>query len=183
MQGLVSWNQFLKISNSLKTCSTRFPAVQSASVQPELPQGIEVNTCSTIGFILPEADDKRPSCSVAGNALGKCQFVVDNTHLCLVEILGFGSRGFRRSSPSLSISGTLHAHITDIVSSYFCIFKNVYKNHITANLCSTVLLLLLFFFLCQVLKYSSVQMIQTSRKLKNSEPELHFILYFCICLF
>ena len=107
--------------------------------------------------------------------------------MCLVEMLGLGSGGFHHSSLGLMISSTLHAHITDLVSSYFCISQDVYKNHIGANLCSMVLsgwLVFVFFFLplCQVLKYSSVQMIQASRKFKNSEPELHFILYGCICL-
>ena len=102
-------------------------------------RGLKSTLAAPQGSFSPEADDKCPCCcSVAGNALGKCQFVVDNIHLCLVEILGLGSGGFRHSSPSLIIFGTLHAHITDIVSSYFCIFKNVYKNHISANLCSTV---------------------------------------------
>ena len=108
--------------------------------------------------------------------------------MCLVEMLGLGSGGFHHSSLSLIISSTLHAHITDLVSSYFCTFQNVYKNHISANLCSTVLsgwlvFVFFFFFPCVVLKYSSVQMIQASRKFKNLEPELHFILYCCICLY
>ena len=64
---------------------------------------------------------------------------MDNTHARLVEMLGFRSGGFHHSSPGLIISSTLHTHITDIVSSHFCIFQNVYKNHISANLCSTVL--------------------------------------------
>ena len=37
MQGLGSWNQFLKISNYLKTCSTSFSGAPSASLQPEFP--------------------------------------------------------------------------------------------------------------------------------------------------
>ena len=32
MQGLGSWNQFLKIPNNLKTCSTSFPGAQRASL-------------------------------------------------------------------------------------------------------------------------------------------------------
>ena len=82
--------------------------------------------------------NSKRSCLIAGNALGKCRFVVDNTPVCLVEMLGFGSGDFHHSSPGLIISSTLHAHITDRVS-HFGISQNVYKNHITANLCSAVL--------------------------------------------
>ena len=83
--------------------------------------------------------NSKRSCLIAGNALGKCRFVVDNTPVCLVEMLGFGSGHFHHSSLGLIISSTLPAHITDRVLSHFCIFQNVYKNHIAANLCSTVL--------------------------------------------
>ena len=93
--------------------------------------------------------NSKRSCSVVGDVLGKCPFVVDNAPVCLVEMLGFGSGHFHHSSLGLIISSTLPAHITDRVSSDFCIFQNVYKNHITANLCSTVL----------ILKYSSMQMV------------------------
>ena len=93
--------------------------------------------------------NSKRSCSVVGDVLGKCPFVVDNAPVCLVEMLGFCSGHFHHSSLGLIISSTLPAHITDRVSSHFCIFQNVYKNHITANLCSTVL----------ILKYSSMQMV------------------------
>ena len=58
------------------------------------------------GSFLTRADGKRPCCcsSVAGNVLGKCQFIVGNTHMCLLEMLGFGSGGFHHSSPGLIIS-------------------------------------------------------------------------------
>ena len=59
-----------------------------------------------------------------------------NTHVCLAEMLGFGSGGFH-PRPRPDLSSTLHAHITE--SSQFCIFQNVYKNLISRNLCSTVL--------------------------------------------
>ena len=46
-------SQFLEISNRLKTCSTRFPGVQSASLYPELPQQVlKVNSCSSTEFSL-----------------------------------------------------------------------------------------------------------------------------------
>ena len=46
-------NLFLKTSNYLKTCPTRFPGAQSASLHPELPQGLfKVNSYSSIGFNL-----------------------------------------------------------------------------------------------------------------------------------
>ena len=39
---------FLKISNCLKTCPTRFPGARSASLHPELPQGlVKVNSYSS----------------------------------------------------------------------------------------------------------------------------------------
>ena len=56
MQGLESWNQFLKIARYLKTCSTRFSGARSASLRPELPQGVlKVNSCSSTGFTLPQS--------------------------------------------------------------------------------------------------------------------------------
>ena len=39
MQGLGSWNQFLKMSSYLKTCSTSIPGEQSASSSTEFPSG------------------------------------------------------------------------------------------------------------------------------------------------
>ena len=49
---------------------------QTASLRPELPQGLlKVNSYSCSFSI--EADDKYLCCSVIGDALGKCQFVVD----------------------------------------------------------------------------------------------------------
>ena len=48
-----SWNRFLKISNYLKTCSTRIPGAQSASLHTELPQSVlKVNSCNFTGFSL-----------------------------------------------------------------------------------------------------------------------------------
>ena len=53
MQGLRSSNLLLKTSNYLKTCPTRFPGAQSASLRPELPQGLlKVNSCSSMAFSL-----------------------------------------------------------------------------------------------------------------------------------
>ena len=78
MQGLRSQTLFLKTSNCLKTCSTRFPEAQNASLHPESPQGLlKVNSQAAWGSISVEADGKCICCSVVGSALGKCQFVVD----------------------------------------------------------------------------------------------------------
>ena len=56
MQGLESWNQFLKVSSYLKTCPTRFPGARSASLRPELPEGaLKVNSCSSTGLTLPQS--------------------------------------------------------------------------------------------------------------------------------
>ena len=56
MQGLESWNQFLKVSSYLKTCPTRFPGARSASPRPELPQGVlKVNSCSSTGLATPQS--------------------------------------------------------------------------------------------------------------------------------
>ena len=53
MQRLELWNQFLKISNYLKTCSIRFPGGQRASLHPEIPQeGLKVSSCSSARFNL-----------------------------------------------------------------------------------------------------------------------------------
>ena len=77
MQGLKAQNLFLKTFNYLKTCLTRFPGAQSASLHPELPQRLlKVNNCSSTGFNLCRGRWQMP-CSVLGNALGKCHFVVD----------------------------------------------------------------------------------------------------------
>ena len=44
---------FLKASNYLKTSPTRFPGAQSASLHPELPQGLlKVNSYSSMGLNL-----------------------------------------------------------------------------------------------------------------------------------
>ena len=40
MKGLGSWNQLLKIYSYLKTCPTRFPGAQTASLYPELFQEV-----------------------------------------------------------------------------------------------------------------------------------------------
>ena len=150
--------------NSISLCPASF-----CFPRPNLPVTPGVSWLPTFAFQSPimkrtsfgGVNSKR-SCLIAGNALGKCRFVVDNTPVCLVEMLGFGSGDFHHSSPGLIISSTLHADITDRVSSHFCIFQNVYKNHITANLCSTVLNFKIEF-------HANGRFF---RKLKNSEPEL-----------
>ena len=69
---------FLKASNYLKTCPTRFPGAQSTSLHPELPQELlKVDSYSNMGFTVHEADGKCLSCSVIGNSLDKYQCVVD----------------------------------------------------------------------------------------------------------
>ena len=47
-------SQFMKISNYLNTCPTRFPAAQSASLHPEpVPQAVrKVNSCNSTRFSL-----------------------------------------------------------------------------------------------------------------------------------
>ena len=46
-----SQNLFLKISNYLKACPTRFSGAQRASLHPDLPQRVwEVSSCSSTGF-------------------------------------------------------------------------------------------------------------------------------------
>ena len=50
MQGLGSWNQFLKISTYLKTCSPSFPGAQSALLSILNFQGVsKVSSCSSTG--------------------------------------------------------------------------------------------------------------------------------------
>ena len=81
MQGLGSWNQFLKMSNCLKTCSTSVPGAQ----MPHSPSWIPPGGCwrsaaaVTQGSISAESD--RNTLGIVAqslaNALGKCQFVVD----------------------------------------------------------------------------------------------------------
>ena len=67
-----------KSINYLKTCHTRFPGAQSASLHPELPQGLlKVNTYSSMGFNLHRGRWQMPLLFSLGSALGKCQFVVD----------------------------------------------------------------------------------------------------------
>ena len=70
MQGLGSRNQFLKICNYLKTCSTSFLGAECLTLHAELPSGcvegqqLQQNRAQS----LEEAD---------GKCLGKCPFVVD----------------------------------------------------------------------------------------------------------
>ena len=68
MEGLESWNQFLKISNYLKTCSTSFPGAQSASLSTlnSLPGVLKVSSCNSTAFSPTEADGKGPCRLVAG---------------------------------------------------------------------------------------------------------------------
>ena len=70
MQGLGSWNQFLKISNYLKTCSPSFPGAQSASFSTLTPFRVCWRS------IAAEPRIQSPQRQMA-NALGKLQFVAD----------------------------------------------------------------------------------------------------------
>ena len=70
VQGLESRDQFLEISNYLKTCPTRFPGAQSASLSTLSPLR------NAEGQQLPQHRVRSPQRQLA-NALGKRQFVVD----------------------------------------------------------------------------------------------------------
>ena len=78
MQRLGSWNQFLKIPNCLKTCSTRFPGAQSASLHPELPWVLKVSSRSSTGFGLCRGRWHARAARSLAHALGKCPFVMDS---------------------------------------------------------------------------------------------------------
>ena len=74
MQGLGSWNQFLK--NYLKTWFHAIPwSTKCLHSTLNSPGVLKVNSCSSTGFTLRRG---RCPCSVTGNALDKCQFVVEN---------------------------------------------------------------------------------------------------------
>ena len=74
MQGLTTYNLFLKTSNYLKTCPTRFPGAQTASLDPELPQGLlKVNSY--------RGRWQSTSLFSPWHAFGKCQFVVHTVPL------------------------------------------------------------------------------------------------------
>ena len=51
MKGLGSWNQFLKISSYVKTCSASFPGAESASLSTlNSPQGVsKISSCNSPG--------------------------------------------------------------------------------------------------------------------------------------
>ena len=96
-----SSNLFLKTSNYLKTCPIRFPGAQSASLHPELPQGLlKVNSYSNTGFNLHRGRWQMP-CSVIGNALGKCQFVVDRS------LASYSSWGCKESDTTKQLTHTV----------------------------------------------------------------------------
>ena len=62
-----------------KDCPTRFPGAQSASLPPEVPQGVLRSTViAAQGSVSIEADGKCLCCSLTGSALGKCLLVVDS---------------------------------------------------------------------------------------------------------
>ena len=71
MQGLESWNQFLKISSYLKPCSTSFPGAKSASL----------STLNCLQGMLKVSSWRGTGISLLRGrwhmSLGKCQFVVD----------------------------------------------------------------------------------------------------------
>ena len=71
MQGLNSLNQFLKISNYLKTYSTSIPEAKVSHSPPELPSGC------VKGQQLQQHRIQFPQRQME-NVLGKCQFVTNN---------------------------------------------------------------------------------------------------------
>ena len=83
MQGLGSRNQFLKISNYLKTCSTRFPGAQSAHSPPQTPsagvEGQQLQQHRLQSLQRQMANVLAAVVESLTNALGKCQFVDDRT--------------------------------------------------------------------------------------------------------
>ena len=68
IQGLGSWNQFLKISNHVKTCFTSFPGAQSASLSTLYPphRALKVSSCSSAGFSLCRGRRQMPLLLVSG---------------------------------------------------------------------------------------------------------------------
>ena len=68
----------LKTSKYLKTCPTRFPGAQSASLHPELPQGLlKVNSYSSVGFSLHRGRWQMPLMFCGcGFPSGGCRIVV-----------------------------------------------------------------------------------------------------------
>ena len=61
MQALRSLTIFLKTSNYLQTCPTRFPGAQSASLHPELPlELLKVSSYGSAGFNLCRGRWQRP---------------------------------------------------------------------------------------------------------------------------
>ena len=81
MQRLGSWNQFLRISNYLKTCSTRFPGAECLTAPWTASAGTEGHQQHKV--LSPQRQRQMLlllpcCCSVTGNALGKCQFVTGN---------------------------------------------------------------------------------------------------------
>ena len=76
----------------LKTCSTSFPGVQSASLSTlNSPQGmLKVGSCSSTGLNLQRGRWQVPLFlllfSPWPSALGKCQYVVDRPHLSFLSL-------------------------------------------------------------------------------------------------
>ena len=69
--------------NSLKTCPTRLPGARSASLHPELPQGVfKVNSCSSTGFNLLVFVQALANalCSSLQLQICKYQFIVDRMY-------------------------------------------------------------------------------------------------------
>ena len=74
VQGLDSWNQFLKISNYLKTCSTSFPGAECLTLHPEFCSGCGRSAAAAAqGSVSAEANGKCPCCC---SASGKCSWQV-----------------------------------------------------------------------------------------------------------
>ena len=77
----------IQLSKDLsKTCPSRFPGAQSASLHPELPQGVlKVSSCSSTRFNVHRGRWQIPHCPVIRNALGNCQFVVQFSSIQLLS--------------------------------------------------------------------------------------------------
>ena len=67
--------------------------------------------------------------------------------------IGFGEWRFPHSSPGPVVSVTLHPRISDMILSPLFIFQSTYNNHIPN---------------VKFLKYSSTQVIQISKEIKDS---------------
>ena len=139
MQGLWSWNQYLKVSNYIKTCSTGFPGAQCLT-PPWIP--LEGNwrsaTAAGQGSVSREADDNCCCCSVSGKCSWqapiyswqlRCGFEEKHTPEC-------GPSLKVRATPGLSVLILLLFTLCDLVdgstpgSSVLCHLPEFVQIHI-----------------------------------------------------